>query len=64
MSNRLLSHTIAILWMVLNSNGFLIFTLAVLSWIVTALVIYGSWIVAKEIVQILEDILRVLLQIP
>jgi hypothetical protein len=38
--------------------------LAMLSWVVAFLLGYGAWIVANEIISILEDLLRVLLQIP
>lgn len=63
MSSRLLSHTIALLWLVLNSNAFFIFTLAILSWLLVFLVGYVGWIVGKGIIQILEDALRVILQL-
>jgi hypothetical protein len=59
MSNRLLSHAIAVLWLALNSNAFLICVLAVLSWGV----VYGAWIVGCEIVRMLEAFLRLVLQI-
>ena len=36
---------------------------AILSWLLVFLVGYGGWIVGKEIVEILEDALRVILQI-
>jgi hypothetical protein len=63
MSSRLFSHTISLLWLALNSNGFFIFILAVLSWVLVSLVGYGGWIVGGWIVQLLEDALRVVLQI-
>lgn len=37
---------------------------AILSWCLVILLGYGIWIVARETVSLLEDILRVLLQIP
>lgn len=62
-STKLLSNIIAILWLALNSNLFFICVLAVLSWGVAFLLGYGAWIVLREVVQVLEDVLRVILQI-
>lgn len=59
MISNILSNVMSVLWLILNSNAFLICILAVLSWIM----VYGAWIVAGEIVQALEVFLRLSLQI-
>jgi hypothetical protein len=61
---RFLSHAIAILWLILNSNLFLILMLAIPSWIITLLVCYGAWIVLWKVEMILEEVLRVILSMP
>jgi hypothetical protein len=61
---RFLSHAIAILWHILNSNLFVILMLAIPSWIITLLVGYGAWIVLWKVEMILEEVLRVILFIP
>ena len=61
---RFLSHAIAILWLILNSNLFLILMLAIPSWIITLLVGYGAWIVLWKVEMILEEVLRVILFMP
>ena len=64
MSTRLLFNLISFLDLVFTSKAFYIFVLAVVSWGVAFLLGYGAWIVLREVVQVLEDILRVILQIP
>lgn len=62
-TSRFLSNLIAMLWLALNSNIFVICVLAILSWALAFLLGYVAWIVISEMVRVLESVLRVLLRL-